>query len=299
MKKHLFLLLSIAIVLTVTSCNEKNEPSAEGNNSGTEQGGTSGGSSVQVPTGAISGQFSVSSGKKVFFSFGNLQYQASTNLWRFALHQYDTVGVDNRHIADDYSGWIDLFGWGTGSNPTSTSTNEYDYATFTNWGINTISNGNDNASNWRTLSKDEWAYLFYSRTNAAILFGLGKVCGVNGVIILPDNWTGTKFTDTQNGLADQGSYYYNSNGTNYTFHSYDSNAWDAMENEGAVFLPAAGYRFGMDDIRDVGSCGYYWSETSQRTAYSYLLFFNEYNLNPMKDVPRYYGRSVRLVQDVK
>lgn len=52
-------------------------------------------------------------GDKVYFSQGNLQYQASTHTWRFAENQYDAIGSDNRKIAADYAGWIDLFGWGT------------------------------------------------------------------------------------------------------------------------------------------------------------------------------------------
>ena len=49
-------------------------------------------------------------GDKIFFSQGNLQYQASTNTWRFAEHQYDLIGSDNSNISSTYSGWIDLFG---------------------------------------------------------------------------------------------------------------------------------------------------------------------------------------------
>ena len=44
------------------------------------------------PTGAINGLFSVSGSRQVYFSRGNLQYQASTNTWRFAEHQYDYIG---------------------------------------------------------------------------------------------------------------------------------------------------------------------------------------------------------------
>ena len=47
---------------------------------------------IPAPTGAINGLFSVSPSKQVYFSQGNLQYQASTNTWRFAEHQYDYVG---------------------------------------------------------------------------------------------------------------------------------------------------------------------------------------------------------------
>ena len=45
--------------------------------------------------GASYAYFSVSPSKVVFFSRGNLQYQASTNTWRFAPHQYDFIGADN------------------------------------------------------------------------------------------------------------------------------------------------------------------------------------------------------------
>ena len=47
--------------------------------------------------------FSVSSTKQVHFSQGNLQYQASTNTWRFAEMQWDFVGG-----TDFYTG--ELFG---------------------------------------------------------------------------------------------------------------------------------------------------------------------------------------------
>ena len=98
-----------------------------------------------IPDGALPGLFSVSATKQVHFSQGNLQYQASTNTWRFAEHQYDYVGTqtadycgfyggnvsgsDNRNISSTYNGWIDLFGWGTGSNPTLSSTSFEDYGT--------------------------------------------------------------------------------------------------------------------------------------------------------------------------
>lgn len=39
------------------------------------------------------GSFSVAQYKKVYFSHGNLQYQASTNTWRFAENQWD---INNR-----------------------------------------------------------------------------------------------------------------------------------------------------------------------------------------------------------
>ena len=104
--------------------------------------------------GALPGAFSVSATKKVYFSQGNLQYQASTKTWRFASAQYTRVGASgNNKISATYTGWIDWFAWGTGSNPISTSSSSS--SSFTDWGVNKIFNGGNQANLWRTLTKDE------------------------------------------------------------------------------------------------------------------------------------------------
>ena len=136
-----------------------------------------------VPTGAVNGLFSVSANKKVYFSKGNLQYQASTNTWRFAENQWDRIGTGNSNISSSNTGWIDLFGWGTSGynhgatcyQPWSTSTtcsNYYAYGSSTNhlynstgkadWGYNAILNGGNQEKQWRTLTggdNGEWEYL--------------------------------------------------------------------------------------------------------------------------------------------
>ena len=132
-------------------------------------------------------KYSVSASKQVYFASGNLQYQASTDTWRFAEHQYDFADEDNNNISDTYDGWIDLFGWGTGDSPTKASGDNSDYATFTDWGTNVI--GTYPANTWRTLSGEEWGYLFNGRANASSLYGFAIVNGVNGLILLPDDWT--------------------------------------------------------------------------------------------------------------
>lgn len=57
---------------------------------------------MPLPEGVLPGLFSVSEGRQVRFSKGNLQYQASTGTWRFAEHQYDYVGRDNEKISETY-----------------------------------------------------------------------------------------------------------------------------------------------------------------------------------------------------
>ena len=55
--------------------------------------------------------FSVSEGKQVIFSPGNLQYHPKNDQWRFAENQYDRIGEANKNVSVTYDGWIDLFGW--------------------------------------------------------------------------------------------------------------------------------------------------------------------------------------------
>ena len=259
--------------------------------------------------GAIKAAFSVSADKKVYFSQGNLQYQASTGTWRFAEHQYDMIGSDNSNISSSYSGWIDLFGWGTsgwnsGANayqPYSTSTSSSDYypgGDYTNnltgsyanadWGVyNKISNGGNKAGQWRTLTKDEWAYLINTRTNASSKKGIATVNSVPGLILLPDEWTlpaDVTFTSGASG--------------DYAQNTYSAEEWSKMETNGAVFLPAAGYRVGTD-VCGVGSYGDYLSSSAYDNDYASCLYFNNSGYVSARIGNRFGGQSVRLVQDAK
>ena len=244
-----------------------------------------------ISTVAPPAEFSVGDSKKVYFAHGNLQYQASTQTWRFAENQYDTVGGANSNISDSYSGWIDLFGWGTGNNPINTSTISEDYSTFNDWG-NNIGEG------WRTLTKDEWEYLFCRRTDAAHLFGMGSVNGVNGTIVLPDDWAGDKFTDTDNGLnySEEG-YYNNNDGNRFSFNTYTAEQWKTMEEAGAVFLPASGNRNGTEEVINVNSAGFYWSATPSSDINAYFLYVSDYGLHSHYSNGRQNAISVRLVHD--
>ena len=243
------------------------------------------------------GLFSVSVDKQVVFSPGNLQYHPAMNEWRFAENQTDYIGDANRNISADYYGWIDLFGWGTGANPTTTSENEMDYATFIDWGTNPI--GSDAPNTWRTLTNDEWMYIFYNRPNAQSLFALGSVNGVNGTIILPDNWTtpdGVSFVaSTTQGLSWDGLSYYNSNRNNFSHNTYTAEQWQTMEQAGAVFLPASGFRDGTMAL--VGDHGNYWSSTGDYGTSAHNLYLSTSIFDPNSMDMRIRGHSVRLVKE--
>ena len=264
-------------------------------------------------TGGI-GLFSVSATQQVTFSRGNLQYQASTNTWRFAEHQWDIVGMgygqtntsnycyiggtvansDNRNISSSYSGWIDLFGWGTGNAPTKSIEDYSEYPTFVDWGTNPISDGGNQANMWRTLTKDEWGYLFDNRKDNAKLYGMGTVAGISGVILLPDNWE-----DVKPSSVSFQSYSEVNSKDHFSDNTYSASQWQKMEDAGAVFLPAAGDRSGTR-VYNTGPNGFYWSSTQYDSDYAYELFFSCLVLHPQdRYLYRYCGFSVRLVRVVQ
>lgn len=220
-----------------------------------------------IPEGALSGKFTINAGGgKVSFSQGNLQYQASTSTWRFAPNQYDMIGSDNANISDSYTGWIDLLGWGTGNNPTNSSTNNGDYSIFTDWGVNAISNGGNTANMWSTLTKDEWVYLFANHTK-----GWSNVNDVYGYVIRPDG--------VSTAVA----------------ASYTSSEWAVEESAGSVFLPAACSRGGT--TFNPGAWGDYWTSTPYNSNDAYYLYFHQGGQNPSSNSGRFGGRSVRLVYE--
>ena len=244
--------------------------------------------------GMLSGEFSVSATNKVHFSQGNLQYVGT---WQFAENQWDCFG----HV--QYDDHRDLFGYGTGNMPNLVTTSDYDYSTFVDWGVNPITNGDNQAGLWRTLTKQEWVYIIYNRANASMLFGLGAVNGMNGFILLPDNWVlpeGASFIPgTTLGLVDQGMNYldYNNSYDHFADNTYSAEQWAVMESAGAVFLPAAGYNKETGSYR-IGEVGYYWSTTTENANYAYYICFESYFFGPQYYGARRHGRSVRLVRNM-
>ena len=257
-------------------------------------------SSMYATEGALRGKFAISATDTVAFSRGNLQYQPSTSTWRFAENQWNFVGTANGRIRHyqystegwvwTYKGWLDLFGWGTGNNPTASTSTNSNYGSFTDWGRNAISNGGKKANLWRTMTKDEWDYLFRERENAASLYANGTVSGVNGSILLPDNW-----------VIPADLHFKPSNSTDSTAapNNYTADEWMFMEMAGAVFLPIT-YERSMDWQSEYCTAVYqentarYWTSTPNGTngAYYYIpLTPNVYQDN------RYVGKGVRLVQN--
>lgn len=164
---------------------------------------------------------------------------------------------------------------------------------FNDWGKN-IGNGNI----WRTLSTEEWQYLFsydgsehggidYDNDTRRSKYKNGvTVCGKKYcVVLLPDNW------DTS--LISLDTF---ANTTKYDEET--AVKWSAMEAAGAVCLPAAGYRKGLVMFA-VGDLGNYWTSSAYDDDYAFsesflgdIIYADDYDL-------RHLGFNVRLITDVK
>ena len=276
--KKLFYILCCALAVLFTAC-EGEEPKSPEDSTKPGNNPTYDGTFVAKP-------FSVSATKTVTFSPGNLQYHAANNEWRFAPNQTDYIGEANENISSTYNGWIDLFGWGTGNNPTNTNPEGED--TFVDWGVNKI--GSYAPNTWRTLTYDEWFYLCFNRTNAGELKGIAQVNGVNGLIFLPDNWTCPSGVTFKSGFHDnEGTVYY------AEYQTFSASEWAKLEASGAVFFPAVSSR-DASSIDIVQNYGVYWSVTETKRGYGETFYFFSDDAGFFTNY-RFIGQSVRLVKD--
>ena len=178
----------------------------------------------------LTGEFSVGQYEVAQFATGNLQYTNGT--WGFAKQQYQYVGEANINVGDPtFTGTIDMFGWSTnetnyGVDPRNV--NEFYDGEFVDWGdLFPVED------NWSTLSADQWKYLLNTRDNASSLKQIARVGSVVGIMLFPDVWN-APLTVT----AQRDSYF------EVDIHNYTLEQWAALENAGALFLPAAGRRTG-------------------------------------------------------
>lgn len=249
--------------------------------------------------------FNIGAAQEVIISQGNLQAVTtdswSSYTWKFAANQYDVV--ESANVSTDYAGssTVSLFGYGTSGHsngqtcyqPYKTSDTDADYIRSSltgnkDWGYNAIINGG-NVENygWRTPSKTESSYLFANNTN-----GLATInSSYKGIVILPNNW------ELPDGCSFTAGY-----GSGYTTNTYTIAQWRIMEANGAVFLPATGFRNGttyydiayLSDIR-------YWTATTNYEMGSYLTYVMRYVENSgyeNQHLMRSMGFPVRLIKNV-
>lgn len=216
----------------------------------------------------------------VHFSPGNLQYHTTEHVWRFAEHQYDFVGGTefgerqdyeygnvyvtsegdsvkcNNHEwlqeGSEYSGWIDLFGWGTGNDPLKSTLDaifELDgddkwtgniqwqdscSYTYHEWGNNIPSSDGE----WVTLPSALFSSLIKNcfvqgrQLDISISFDNGELVG--GTLLLPDGWDNS----ITNAYRDR------------NLIRVTESQWADLEQRGAVILPSAGVVAYTNDYYD-------------------------------------------------
>ena len=68
-------------------------------------------------------------------------------------------------------------------------------------------------------------------------------------------------------------------------------------NKASIFFACSGYYYGTS-LDDSGSYGYYWSSSWYSSSYGFHLYFNSGRVYPQNGSSRYFGFSVRAVQNV-
>lgn len=207
---------------------------------------------------AKEGRFSISPTVQVCFAHGN-------------------VADDGRTLCTNQWDYGGLFGWGTGANPNLTTDDSSAYATFDDWG-NYIDGG------WRTLTADEWEYILEQRPNAKEKLAGATVNDVHGLVLLPDEWT------MPEGCS------FNPQAT-WDANIYTAEQWNQMENNGAIFLPAAGCRYGTENPIEGKHLSY--STSTPESGYKAVVVCCASGLGVMTGITtRSTGQSVRLAKDI-
>ena len=249
--------------------------------------------------GQLPGVFTLKDGRKICFSQGNLQFHCKNYEFKFAEEQYETLGKEaNEKCSPNYDGWIDIFGWGTsgymGCQPTEDNLRKQDYGPTSgdltgdnanyDWGVyNAITNGGNKEGMWRTPTEDEMKYLLQERPNAAKLKLSCFVCGIEGFILMPDDF----WTNRLRFAIDITSTESNAN-------KFDAYQWEQLEAMGVVFFPINIYKcFDFTSSKPSWSWGQFPSAwTTKELGYFKLSGAD-------KSIYSCHKRTVRLVKDVR
>lgn len=223
----------------------------------------------------LPGEFTIGKGNVVRFSQGDLYWDGDS--FEFEVNQYDAPANWNPdHVGHFFwSNSADVATAASYSDPGRKNDDVF----FTNETESTANpdfTAGDIKGGFRTLSQQEWQYLFKTRKNAANLYKTGvTVCDKTYcAVIAPDNYSGTIKA------------------------SYSAEEWLAAEAEGLVCLTSAGYRLDSGNILHVGDESYFWTSApwTDTNAQDVQFISGDYE---SFNHPRQYGHAVRLVRDVE
>lgn len=248
----------------------------------------------QIPEMRCTSTFTIDyDGHRVEFSIGNLQYQASTGLWRFAKHQWDFVGdasngtvyengvkCNNAKISKTYTGWIDLFGWATsgwntsswnfdrqGYMPYSTSTNYADYCPRgCEYDLIVVPGTYDRSqADWGVYNQigpytpGTWRTLTKEQWEH-VLSRRANASSLVGKAIV-NNVAGLILLPDE-WMCPLGITFSPTTGSDdFSSNVYSLTEWKVLEKNGAIFLPFAGVRVGTTVTIGNSDGSNYWTST--------------------------------------
>ena len=276
-------------------------------------------SAIDPIEGTLSHPFAISDTSVVFFSKGNLQYSKGTGethktsdgiaegIWRFAENQYDYIGEDNMKADSVYTGWKDLFAWGTsgwqGSHPNdSVKYVQFDTALCRNadWGIyNAISNGGNGTNQWKSLSIREWSYLL-NHSN----WTYAEIEGVNCLLITPSYFTAPDsleivyYSDSGNKFLED-NVIYGGMRDDFKFNKniYTKEEFKRIEALGGVALPCAGNV--PEKLVELNKYGNIWTSVHEHSGKYIGCFWFGPSMGLASVNDNNTRRSVRLVYEIK
>jgi len=233
-------------------------------------------------------EFSVGEDRKVRFSGGNLYWDGKK--FRMEENQYGTASSiggkrDAKHVSHFYWSKEAVIACAE-SYVDSTATAKDKFFASDSYIIKNLT---------VLTGYDEWEYLLNMRTTttdnmpANSRYAEVKVNGVNGLLIFPDTFTWTSEMGTAPTVV-------NVHCDRFGAGTYDEKQFDVMENEGVVFLPAAGLRKG-NKVSEVGKSGCYWTSVIDESNAFGLYFSDEY-VDSADCNSKNNGYCVRLVEYV-
>jgi len=222
-------------------------------------------------TGYIDATYTVASSTTVKFAQGNL-IAVSDGVYGFDANQYDvhtSVPTLSSGYPRYYFTWSEIAS--SGNNPMEFTIGSKTYKTLT-------------SAQWQyVLGLDDYARGGTSVSASGHFYAKAVVNGINGLILLPDNWSDSNYTLSN----------YNTTNAAFTGNTITSTQWTTLESEGCVFLPVAGNAYGSS-VYYATTDGYYWSSTEDGSSYAYYLGFDSSYLG-MDYNSKTDGYSVRLV----
>lgn len=257
--------------------------------------------------------FAISASQSVHFTQGNLQWistdpsEATIGYWKIADTQYSYFGNNNTKGTSTAAGStvgagnLDIFGWGEVQAPFRCSNTDSEYSLSNDWAYK-FNNGTplyvvydevvwpNHGETYYVLTAAQWDYLLNHQ-----YWGLATVTvnnnSVKGLVVCPST---INTLEAAKGILGNDSIVRSSTDVTPSYSDIIINNQEIIDNNGLLFLPAAGYRSDATSFGGVGYEGRYWTPSSASTTNAYNLYFENGKFYTNISFAKHRSFSVRL-----